>query len=45
MDKYSFLRVIGPLRSVPGGETLTFQVRKILYMIVKVQANSCWQNG
>jgi len=38
MDKYSFLRVVGPLRSVPGGETHTFQVRKILYMIDKVRA-------
>jgi len=44
MDKYSLLRVIGPLRSVPGGDTHTFQVREILYMIFKVQANGCWQN-
>ena len=45
MEKYSFIREIGPPRSVPGGETHTFQVRKILYMIDKVQANKRWHNG
>jgi len=45
MDKYSFARVIGPLGPVPGGAANTFQVRMILYMIVKVQANKRWHNG
>ena len=45
MDKYSYLRVIGPLRSVPGVITHTFQVRKVLYMTIKVQASQMLAGG
>jgi len=45
MDKYSFLRVVGPIRSVPGVITNTLQVRKILYMIDKVQARRKLASG
>jgi len=45
MDKYSTKRVIGPLRSVPGGITHTFQVRRVLYMTTKVQASQKLAGG
>jgi len=40
-----FYRYSSPKGEVPGGATATLRVQKLLYMIVKVQANQMLASG